>query len=154
MLNGNGNGNGNKINESNWLKNKFADAAHVFVHFFAIVLQGYNAINRYGEIVVFAHQKFYYPCSCSVLLFFKLIFTLLASSISHFLTAAVKFSCFSSNEGLLLCFQSLAQALIKNNAKKELTLWLFFLSKSPSGHPISRQKYLELPVVSYMYQLF
>ena len=57
------------------------------------------------------------------------------------------------NEVLLLCFQSLAQALIKNNAKKDSTLWLFFLSKSPSGHPISRQKYLELPVVSYMYQL-
>ena len=85
--------------------------------------------------------------------FLKLIWTLLASSISHFLTAAVKFSCFSSNEVLLLCFQSLAQALIKNNAKKDSTLWLFFLSKSPSGHPISRQKYLELPVVSYMYQL-
>ena len=30
---------------------------------------------------------------------------------------------------------------------------MFFLSKSPSGHPISRQKYLELPVVSYMCQL-
>ena len=56
--------------------------------------------------------------------FFKLIFTLLASSISHFLTAAVKFSCFSSNEVLLLCFQSLAQALIKNNAKKDSTFCL------------------------------
>ena len=33
-----------------------------------------------------------------------LIFTLLAASISHFLTAAMKFSRFSSNEILLLCF--------------------------------------------------
>ena len=40
-----------------------------------------------------------------------LIFTLLASSISHFLTSAMKFSCFSSYEIFLLCFQSLALAL-------------------------------------------
>ena len=34
-----------------------------------------------------------------------LIFTLVAASISHFLTAAIKFSCFSSNEiGLRCCF--------------------------------------------------
>ena len=40
-----------------------------------------------------------------------LIFTLLAASISHFLTSAMKFSCFSSNDIFLLCFQSLALAL-------------------------------------------
>ena len=40
-----------------------------------------------------------------------LIFTLLAAGISHFLTAAMKFSCFSSNEIRVLCFQSLALAL-------------------------------------------
>ena len=33
-----------------------------------------------------------------------LIFALLAASISHFLTAAMKFSCFSSQEIRLLCF--------------------------------------------------
>ena len=40
------------------------------------------------------------------LLFFSLpiIFTLLAVSISHFLNAAMKFSCFSSKEIRLLCF--------------------------------------------------
>ena len=42
-----------------------------------------------------------------------LIFTLLAASISHFLSAAVKFSRFSSNEILLL-----------NNTKKDSTLLL------------------------------
>ena len=31
-------------------------------------------------------------------------FSLVAASISHFLTAAMKFSCFSSNEIRLLCF--------------------------------------------------
>ena len=53
-------------------------------------------------------------CSLKILLFvllfaffffsLPLIFTLLAASISHFLTAAMKFSCFSSNEIRLLCF--------------------------------------------------
>ena len=40
-----------------------------------------------------------------------LIFTLLAASISHFLTSAMKFSCFPSNDIFFLCFQSLALAL-------------------------------------------
>ena len=38
----------------------------------------------------------------------KHIFTLLTASISHFLTAATKFSCYFSNEIRLLCFLSLA----------------------------------------------
>ena len=41
--------------------------------------------------------------SCS-LFSLPLIFTLLAASISHFLTAAIKFSRYSSNEIGLLCF--------------------------------------------------
>ena len=40
-----------------------------------------------------------------------LIFTSLAAVISYFLTAVMKFSCFSSKEIRLLCFQSLALAL-------------------------------------------
>ena len=39
------------------------------------------------------------------------IFTLVASSTSHFLTAAIKFSCYSSNVIGLLCLLSLALAL-------------------------------------------
>ena len=37
--------------------------------------------------------------------------SVLATSISHFLTAAMKFSCFSSNKICLRCFWSLALAL-------------------------------------------
>ena len=63
-------------------------------------------------------------------------FILLAASISHFLTAAMKFSCFSSIEIRLLCFRSLALALpgfhvsvnIKNNVEKDTTLFFFSLS--------------------------
>ena len=40
-----------------------------------------------------------------------LIFTLVAASISHFLKAATKFSCCSSNKICLLCFLSLALAI-------------------------------------------
>ena len=64
-----------------------------------------------------------------------LIFTLRAANISHFLTATMKFSCYSSDEIHLLCFQSLTLALsvsvihmsvnIKNNIEKDITL-LFF----------------------------
>ena len=75
-----------------------------------------------------------------------LIFTLQAASISHFLSATMKFSCF--HEIHLLCFQSLTLVLsfsvihvsvkIKNIIKKDTTL-LFFLSKSPGSHAISFQ---------------
>ena len=41
---------------------------------------------------------------------------------------------------------------IKNNVEKDSSL-LFFLSKSPHGHAISRQIHLELPVVSYLLNL-
>ena len=78
-----------------------------------------------------------------------LIFTLQAASISHFLTATMKFSCFSSDEIHLLCFQSLTLVLsfsvihmsvnIKNNIEKDTTLLLFFLSKNLGGHAISLQ---------------
>ena len=40
--------------------------------------------------------------------FFTVAHFQLAASISHFLTVAMKISCFSSNEIRLLCFQSLA----------------------------------------------
>ena len=39
---------------------------------------------------------------------------------------------------------------VKNNVEKESTLLFCFLSKSPVGHGISRQKQLELSVVSYL----
>ena len=63
-------------------------------------------------------------------------FHLLAASISHFLTAAMKFPCVSSNEIRLLCFESLffcnpqitEGVNIKNNVEKDTTFLFFFLS--------------------------
>ena len=49
--------------------------------------------------------------SCSLFFSLPLIFTSVAASISHFLTAAIKFSYYSSNEIGLLCFLSLVLAL-------------------------------------------
>ena len=61
-------------------------------------------------------------------------FHLLAASISHFLTAAMKFTCVSSNEIRLLCFESLffcnpqitEGVNIKNNVEKDTTFVFFF----------------------------
>ena len=39
---------------------------------------------------------------------------------------------------------------IEKYVEKDSTLLLFFLSKSPGNHAISRQKHLELPVVLYL----
>ena len=54
----------------------------------------------YRENVVYAPVRFFF-------FFFSLlplIFTLVAARISHFLTAAIKVSCFSSKEIRLPCF--------------------------------------------------
>ena len=76
-----------------------------------------------------------------------LIFTLLAASISHSLTAALKFHVFlpttfvsfvfSHSLQLFLCYPR--ECKQQNNVEKDETLLLFFLSKSPGGHSISFQ---------------
>ena len=62
----------------------------------------------------------------------------LVASISHFLTAAMKFSCFSSNEiRLLRSFSVIHVSVnIKTNVEKDTTCWFFFLSKSPGDNVI------------------
>ena len=93
--------------------------------------------------------KFLLLVFCSLLIFsLPLIFTLLAASIPHFLTAAMTFSCFSCNEIRLLCLQSLALTLSllptwvytsKIMSKKTRLCCCFFLSKRPDGHAFSCQ---------------
>ena len=94
--------------------------------------------------------------SCSLFFFIlALIFTLKASSICHFLTAAIKFSCFPFNEIRHFCILSFALALSsvthlsvdikiwskkKKKKKTDLALLLFFLSKSLGGHAIYLEK--------------
>ena len=83
-------------------------------------------------------------CFCSLFYFsLSLIFTLVAASISHFLSAAINFLCFSSNKirlhcvfiphsSTLLVFHAIVA--IKFKSKKDSALLLFSLSKSPGGH--------------------
>ena len=83
--------------------------------------------------------KIFFPVSV-----FAFIFSLpgarfhLATSISHFLTTAMKFSCVSSNEiRLPSSFSVIHESVnIKTNVEKDTTCWFFFLSKSPGGNAI------------------
>ena len=68
--------------------------------------------------------KILFPVFMFAVIFFTAAHFHLAANISHFLAAAMKFSCFSSNEIRLLA-PSLS---IKNNVEKDTTLLLFFFS--------------------------
>ena len=121
-----------------------------YVHFFAVVLHDY--IVKLPDTSKL-HVLWRKCCICYFSLFFSLplIFTLVAASISHILTAAMKLSCFTSNKIDLFCFLPLFLSLfssspvihvnvdIKIKSKKELAFLLFFISKSPGGCAIYRQ---------------
>ena len=90
MVSGDGNENRQKKLAGLISKNTTLHVQHTFfVHFSTAVLHDYN-------VVFFS---------------LPLIFTWVTASISHFLTAAIKFSRYYSNEIGLLCFLSLAPAL-------------------------------------------
>ena len=85
------------------------------------------------------HVRFYFSL--------PLIFTLLAASISHCLTAALNFHVFLPQNSSLLfsitrssSYSVIHESVnIKNIVEKDKTLLLFLLSKSPGGHAISFQ---------------
>ena len=91
-------------NRSNQQKSNFALAANLFLYisfplFCTTTTWNFQKLPScafYGENVV----------RVLVHLFFSLllILTLVAASISHFLTVAIKFSCYSSNKKCLVCF--------------------------------------------------
>ena len=81
-------------------KNNFARETHFFGHFFAVVLYGYNV-------------KLAETSTCSRSLFFTAAHCFGGPSISHFVTAATKSSCCSSNKKCLFCFLSLALDLCR-----------------------------------------
>ena len=81
----------------------FARAAHFFLHL-PLVLHDYNDKNSTNLHVTRFTEEMYVFLFTSFSL--QLIFTLVAASISHFLTAAIKFSCFSSEEIGLRYFNS------------------------------------------------
>ena len=85
----------------NQQKNNFAYAAHFFVHFSVVVLHDYNVKLPSYMFYQGGNLSCVLPCLHFSL---PLIFTLVATSISHFLTAAINFSRFSSNKIHLPCF--------------------------------------------------
>ena len=91
-----------------------------FVHFFAVVfawLQREANYTFYGGNVACVPFCFFFFFSL------LLIFTLLAASISHFLTAPIKFSCFSSNEiGFLYLFISRSSSCSVINIKVDIEI--------------------------------
>ena len=80
-------------------------------------------------------------CAVHVRLYFSLphIFTLLAASISHCLTAALNFHVFIPTKFVSFVFNHSLQLFLSNDGEKDTTLLLFFLSKSPGGHANSFQ---------------
>ena len=127
MLSGEGNQNGKK---TTCLISK-TTTLHVqhtfFVHFFAVVLHDHNVklpeTSRNFLVTRFMEKMAY------LLLFnffHSLIFTFVAARISHFLTAAKKFSCCSSNKYLLI-FRYSSPSLFFSLKFAGLSPTLFFL---------------------------
>ena len=91
----------------------FACAAHFFVHCFAFVLQLQGEISQNFLVTRFMEEityVFLFP-----ILSLPLIFTSVAISIFHFLTAATKINCyvlFFFNEIRLLCYPSQSPSFI------------------------------------------
>ena len=101
-----------------------------FVHFFVVVLHDYNEKLPETSWLHVLCAPVHFFCGCRS-------FSPGGRQPLLFLTAAIKFSCFSSNEIGLLCFLSLALALsllstlmqtLKFSRKKESALLLLFLS--------------------------
>ena len=92
------------------ISNNFARAAHYFCSFLCRCLARRQRETPRNSLVTRFMEEMLYVV---LFTFFSLpvCFTLVAASISHILTAAIKFSCCSSNEIGLLCFLSLVLAL-------------------------------------------
>ena len=127
-------------------------------------MQDYNAVLYDLNVKLFSYTLFFLwncrKCSRKVLLFvFSLSFVFFSFTAAHFYRVAGRWHfSFShhSYEILMFFFQRNSSPLflitrsssfsvihesedIKNNVEKDSTLLLFFLSKSPGGHAISRQ---------------
>ena len=97
--------------------------------------------------IFFHYRSFFHPAGLS----------LLTANISHFLTAAMEFSCFFFSTKFVTFFftRSSSFSVIHVSANIEKLRWkrldfVVVFSKSPCNHAISRQKHLELPVVLYL----
>ena len=143
MLSDNGNKKGQKKSVGLISKKTTSHMQHTFiVHFFAIILHSYNAKLPDTSLLHVLRRK---SCMCSCSRFsLLLIFTLVFASISHFLTAVIKFSCFNKI-GLLYFFLSHSSSFsvtyvnvdIKIKSKERIGfVVVVFISKSLAGYAI------------------
>ena len=114
MLSGEGNENGEKTTIGLISNKTTLHVQHTFfVHFFAVVLHDYNVKLPETSWLHVLWRKCR-TCSCSLFFPLSLIFTQVAASISHFLTAATKFHVVPPTKNVSFVFS--------------ISLWLFFSS--------------------------
>ena len=149
---------------------KTATNLFFFVHLFAVVLHDQNVkLLSYTlffiEELSYVFTKNFVACVLVRLYFLHLrsfspCLSLLAGR-QHFSFSHCRFEIFSfflptkfvsflfnHSLSLFLCYS--LECRHKKQRRKRLDYVFVFLSKSPIGHAISRQKYLELPVVLYL----
>ena len=116
-----------------------------------VLIPNITALSRECKIriVVCVHQNFCCLCSCSLLFFsLPLIFTLLAASVSHLLTAAMKFSFFFQRNSSLLflitCSSSFSVIHVSVDMKQTRLCCSFFSLTVRVAVRFPAQKTLEL----------
>ena len=144
MLSGDGNKNSQKKSVGLISKKTTLQVQHTFfVHFFAVVLHNYNVLRRKCCMCSF----------CSLSSRYNSFSPWWPLALLHFLTAAIKFSCYSSNVIGLLCLLSLALALsvinvdiikIKSKERIGFVVVVVSISKSLGGYAIYHQNAQEL----------
>lgn len=123
-----------KINNKQWVIISKKTTSHVQLLFCMTTTWNFNSLATHfmEDLHVFLFTFFSLP----------LVFTLVATGISHFLTAILNILCFSSNENHLRFFKSLTLAHSsrhQNLVKKRLLFVVIFLLKSLGGHVVYRQ---------------
>ena len=108
-----------------------------FVHFFAVVLHDYNVTlseTSWLQLVSRFMEEVSYVSSLFTFFLLALIFTLhlVAASISYFLPAATKFSCYSSNE-INVSFVSPSPSTSLSLSSDHTLLVVFLKLGSPSA---------------------
>ena len=132
MLKGDGNKNGKKINRTNWQNKKNCRCSTLLCTFLCRCFARLKRETTRHVCVwrkccgsqLFAKKSIL--SSCSLFFHCRSFFTLLAASISHFLTATTKFSSFFQRNSSRACLL-------------DSPCCCFFLCKCPGGHEIYRQ---------------
>ena len=132
MRSGEGNENGEKTKIGLISKKATLLVQHTFfAHFFAVVLHDYNVKLPEASWLHVLWRKCR-TCSCSLFFPLSLIFTQVAASISHFLTAATKFHVVPPTKNVSIVFIYLALALFLVELRWPVALLSLFLCLSLS----------------------